>query len=242
MERVTIAHVSDPHISLTEEMPYGVDVKKNFLDVLDHVHATGCDLIVVTGDLCFRDASARVYHWVREALERPGHRFLVLAGNHDDPRILESVFPLTAPDLARGPGYSWWIRIGGWEIGGLDTSEGRITSEVAAWYLTHRERSPSSILFTHYPPFPCGVPHMDRNYALANPREAIGILGEGALVFCGHYHNDRVVVREGITAFLTPSTFFQIDPHSEDLVAVHTRGWREIVLTLEGIQTTVHWV
>lgn len=241
MERLTIAHVSDPHISLGEDRPYEVDVKANFLSVLTHVKATGADLVVVTGDLCFREPSSEVYRWVREALEETGSPFLVLAGNHDDRLILEEVFPLKGSDPERGPGYSWWLETGEWGIGGLDTSEGILDSEVAAWYHTKRGHTPSHIVFTHYPPFTCGVPHMDRHYALTNTLEATRAL-QGATVFCGHYHNDRVVIRGGLAAFLTPSTFFQIDPHHEELVPVHTRGWREIVLTPEGIQTTVHWV
>ena len=56
-----ILHLTDLHIGEEGEDTYGVDVRANFLDILSKIPLMQPDLLVVTGDLCFRDGQEKIY-------------------------------------------------------------------------------------------------------------------------------------------------------------------------------------
>jgi 3',5'-cyclic AMP phosphodiesterase CpdA len=80
MEKALIAQISDIHVENEGTFPYGVDVRKNFLAVLSAVVDESPQLIVLTGDLCYKTVDPDIYAWVRTRLESAGIPYIVLPG------------------------------------------------------------------------------------------------------------------------------------------------------------------
>ena len=87
-----IVQLTDLHIGLENEDTYGVDVRHNFLQILDKAKAQRPDLLVISGDLCYRDGDARIYEWIKGHLDQSGLPYEVMSGNHDDPVLLARSF------------------------------------------------------------------------------------------------------------------------------------------------------
>ena len=91
-----IIQLTDLHVGEAGELGYGVDVRANFLKILDAARQLNPDRIVVTGDLCMHTGSAPVYEWMKAQLDDTGIGYEVISGNHDTPTLLSEVFGLEA--------------------------------------------------------------------------------------------------------------------------------------------------
>jgi Icc protein len=135
------------------------------------------------------------------------------------------------------------MEAGGEEIVLFDVSSGDVTGEDLDWLagvLARRGRE-EVLLFMHYPPVRLPIAHMERNYALAGREKVSRVMEESQArlyIFCGHYHNELSQERRGYSVFLTPSTYFQIDPMDEEFSIEHHRpGWR-FIDRIDGYITT----
>jgi Icc protein len=88
------------------------------------------------------------------------------------------------------------------------------------------------IVFTHYPFFPAGVKYMDTKYPFLDSPRVRRLLEarKGDVVFfAGHYHYAGTVSNPYCQLYLTPSTFFQIDPAAPRFTVESTEpAWRRI--------------
>jgi len=241
-----INQITDPHIAAETERPFGKDTRDLFLKSLEFQKRERPDLLVVTGDLCFREGEEETYLWIVEQLDKLSVPYRVLPGNHDRPSTLARAFKMG--DHLKNSGELYFDEIiDGYQFIYTDSSAGEFSSEQWDW-LYHRclqdDRFPK-LLFTHHPPLRGEVPYMDNEH----PFRQWGLFEEfiektrtPISVFCGHYHTEKSLLRPGVSVFITPSPFFGIDDRYQDFEeAITFPCYRRIQLRNGELSTSVFY-
>ena len=99
----------------------------------------------------------------------------------------------------------------------------------------------TNLVFVHHPPLDCKTPFMDQKYPLLNRDEAWKRLKKLKIdgIFCGHYHIEKELEKDGIKVFLTPSTAFQMAGDAQEYsVSDERAGFREISIDESGALKT----
>ena len=63
-----IIQITDIHIGGEDEFPFGVNLRANFLNILEEVERMNPNLLVLTGDFCYKEPREDVYEWIRQHL------------------------------------------------------------------------------------------------------------------------------------------------------------------------------
>ncbi len=221
-----IVQITDTHIGAEGENTRDVDVRVNFVAMLEVALRVQPDYLVFTGDLCYDTSNTFVYNWIKTHLDALALPYDLIPGNHDDPALMARVFErehLLLPDGEMAFVRPW----GGLQFFFLDTSPGFLSEAQADW-LQHKLSGARGrqVIFMHHPPLPAGMPFMDGRYPLLNPdvfRRAVAGYADPVHVFCGHYHIEKTVHEGALHVHITPSTFFQIDPFNEKFAVDHYR-------------------
>ncbi len=243
---MVIAHITDLHIAEEGEYPYEVDVRSRFLRVLEDLTPHEPELLVLGGDLCYREGSSSVYLWIREQLEMQGSPYLLLPGNHDDTALMAQVFGLE--DRLIGGRYYFSRNLEGRRILFLDTADDSLSEDQIEFLETELAAAGTGelVIFVHHPPVTSGVYYMDLKYPLLNSSRVGPLLAESearVTVFCGHYHVEKTLIMGNLTVFITPSIFVQIDQEARHFAVDHRGyGWRKIRLEQESMWTTVRYI
>jgi 3',5'-cyclic-AMP phosphodiesterase len=240
-----IVQLTDLHVGQEGEDTYGVDVRSNFRRILEKAKEYQPDLLVVSGDLCYRDGDAGIYRWIKAKLEKAGMPYFVMSGNHDDPRLLAEVFGLEAW-LKDGELY-FARRFNGRLILFMDTTTGLVSARQLAWLREQLQPAQEEVLvFMHHPPVYSGVPFMDENHALRNQEAVQEIFFAHPYninVFTGHYHVEKVIRKRNMVVHITPSCFFQIGQRSKEFEVDHHRiALREIDWENGLMMNAVHYL
>lgn len=237
-----IAQITDLHIGKPGECPNGVDVRKNFLNVLNDIKRYKCSYIVITGDLCFTDPDSEVYSWIKEELNRSEIKYDVISGNHDDSKMVAEAFGYQTDNenqLYYKRKYKDWMFLF------LDTSTSCI-SDRQIKVIQASQKDDKLLIFTHYPLLTSGVKYMDRKYPFKDTSKINRILNSAPKslnVFTGHYHVDKTIIDKNINLFITPSTYFQIDQESDEFgIDNIVPGWRVIEIKSNCFHTAVHYI
>lgn len=213
-----IIQVSDCHLSEDRDRPYrGLNPDRSLTALLPALKRWQPDLVLLTGDVS-DDASADSYRRVSAALSSLDSPVLGLPGNHDEPGVMKSFFPL-------GPWQSPLLHVmKGWGLILLDsTAPGEIGGVLSQRHLDDLARGLQDcgaqhlLLALHHQPVPVGSPWIDR-YALADPAGLWSVLDtEPRLrgVTWGHVHQDFVGQRDGVGLFGAPSTVANSVPARE---------------------------
>lgn len=220
-----IVQLTDLHIGLENEDTYGVDVRQNFLQILDKAKAQHPDLLVISGDLCYRDGDARIYEWIKRHLDQSGLLYEVMSGNHDDPVLLARAFGREG--LLKGKELYFSREYADRTVLFLDTTTYEMPAKQLEWlsYALKAIEGPA-LVFMHHPPLPGGVPFMDSKHSLRNMEAVQAVFFEHPYpvqVFTGHYHVEKTVTKHNLTVHITPSCFFQIGQRSESFEVDHYR-------------------
>lgn len=233
-----LVQITDLHVAEEGEFTHGVDVRQNFLDILQAVKSCSPDLLVLSGDLCYDTANEQVYQWMKAQLDALPVPYAVISGNHDTPEVLAKNFNIEHL-LTDGELY-YKLPLGDHTLLFLETSIGTVSEGQLAWLaqeLASMDRD--AVIFMHHPPVPGGVPYMDVNYPLHNMaavQEVFFKFPHQVSVFCGHYHVEKTMRVKNLTVHITPSTYFQIDWRGEAFQVDHYRpALREINLRPDGI-------
>ena len=233
-----IVQITDLHIAEEGEDSYGVDVRQNFQNILATVRSLSPDLIVLTGDLCLNSGNEMTYQWVRSYLDFLEIPYTAIGGNHDHSPILAKAFRIG--HLLVGNELFYKRKLGTHTALFLETSVGEVSKRQLDWLefeLQHIDRD--AVIFMHHPPVIGGVPFMDNKYALRNMDEVQAIFfnfPHHLTIFCGHYHVEKTLCTRNLTVHITPSTYFQIDPHAEGFKVDHFHvACREINLRDDGV-------
>ena len=226
-----IVQITDLHVGREGEDTFGVDVRANFLKVLNAVRQKQPHYLVLSGDLCYRDGDTEIYEWIYEQMERLGIPYDIISGNHDDPIMMAAAFGRS--DLLKNEELYFIKEFNGRPVIFLDTTRGAVSEQQQQWLRRQLQGfNEEALVFMHHPPLEAGVPFMDSRHALRNRGEVQGIFLDHPFnvnIFTGHYHVEKVIRKKNIVVHITPSCYFQIGQDSEDFQVDHYRiGLREI--------------
>lgn len=246
MNLFRIAHITDLHITSNNTLNNGIDVRQNFVNVLNSVTADGnIDLIVIGGDICHKVTDLEVLNWVKSQLDNTGIRYRIIPGNHDESKVLAQVFDLE--NEMEDDRLFFWDELDFGKIFYLDTSTGELPMHQLAWVDEECGKSYQKfLLFMHHPPVNANVPFMDEHHALGNMNQVQKILRninniQG--IFCGHYHNERTVRLYNHMVMITPSTYAQFDDSESELKLIPSPiGWRKIIWDGSYLNTFVKYL
>ena len=230
-----LIQITDLHIGTDGEDTYGIDVRKNFLDVLEAVKNEKPDHVIISGDLCLMEGQSEVYEWIKGHLDASNLTYEVQSGNHDDPVLIAKCFGLETTENH----IFYKKKIGEKNILFLDTTHYHLPDNQLVWLENELKKLDEElILFIHHPPLKSGVPFMDNKHYLKNMEAVQTVLFEyphPIHIFCGHYHVDKVVQQKNLTVYITPACYFQIDYRETDFKVDHMRiGYREIIAAVVG--------
>jgi 3',5'-cyclic AMP phosphodiesterase CpdA len=252
LELMKFIHISDTHFVPPGQTLHGLDPRERFdACVADiNLHHQDAELCVITGDLA-QSGRPEAYGALSQslaALRIPVH---LMRGNHDGRGPLLAAFPNlpTDPD-----GY---VQSGFETIAGrfllLDTVEegrgwGSYCKKRLGWLKNQLDLAAGRpiYLFTHHPPFPVGLPSVDR----------LGLGADGARIgevlapydnirhlFIGHVHRPIAGSWQGIPYSIIRGTNHQV-PLDFDAVEVVPKSHEPpayAVVFLDAHQTTVHF-
>lgn len=249
MNSLRIAQISDTHIDATATLNRHtkLDVRQQFLDVLQVLNKKNLDLLIISGDLAATAGEMEAYFWIQEALKTLACPYVVMMGNHDNIENMAFVFDLPPSDLLSCNTLCFSRTFKGKRLLFLDSSTYKISARQLDWLRdqVHTQRDPV-LLFVHHPPVHCGARFMDENYSLQDSEEVWSVLSQLdtiQAIFCGHYHTDLTVVLDNKQIYLTPSTMMQIDRDNADFAVAHARpGWRLIEWSEKCLRTYVEYL
>ncbi len=229
-----IFQFTDLHIDRPDVFPLGINTRQNFLRLLDHIKKCEFDALIISGDLCHQVGSAEIYDWIFEQLSSLQVPVFVISGNHDDSQLLAEAGNISR-HLCNHELFFKWTHPDG-EILFLDTSLSLMSSVQWQWLEEQVKQADNNIIIVmHHPPVLCMSKHMEPRYQFEQMdtfEELCSAYNNIQFqVFCGHYHMERMVKKNNLTVFITPSTFIQIDPSYADFTPLNALiGYREIVI------------
>lgn len=239
-----IIQITDLHINTTPEPVNGVYTRENFRKTIGKAKEHNPDLLVLSGDLGFHSGDKETYQWIKKQLDDLAFtNYKIIGGNHDDINTLADVFEIKN-SVAEGELYYFSDP----DIFFLDTVKGFCNPVQWDWFRSKMMEigNENPVIFMHHPPFKAKVPHMDNKYAFQQSEIFENICldsGKKPYVFCGHYHNEISQIRNGISVFITPSTYLQIGSAKEEFEIEHrVPGYRIIDLNNNTLNTKVKYV
>lgn len=242
-----IIQISDIHIGGEDQYPFGVNLRANLLTTLTDVERMNPNLLVLTGDFCYKEPREDVYAWLRHQIDALGIPYEIIGGNHDDIGMMTT--GILDEDLSNDQSeYYFADELAGRRILYLDSASGSISDEQLSWIDQEVQHAAGQdlLVFIHHPPLLAGVPHMDNTYSLQNYQDLLDILERHPApvqVFCGHYHVDRSVVWKNVMVHITPSLFMQIFPYVEEFAIDHYQiGYRVIDFVGDTMRHSVRYL
>jgi Icc protein len=244
LNQLHIAQITDMHITETDKPFHGVEVRKQFLQVIQLLKQRPLDLLILSGDLAAEWGEIESYQWIKNQLADFPCPFIIMAGNHDKVKNLVQVFDLPSTDIVAGM-LCFTRRIQGKLLIFLDSSNYTLPTAQLAWLAT-QPMDEQALLFIHHPPMLCGSRFMDAGYGLQNIEETWATLARFPLInhiFCGHYHTAKTLQNQDKQIYLTPSTSLQIDTQPLEFTVEHTTpGWRTILWQDSQVTTFVEYL
>lgn len=216
-----IAQITDIHISPDLPNKFGEDSGKNLEKIIESILnlPEKPDLLAITGDLCFKSPLKDIYAEVKSMLDKTEIDYCIIPGNHDDTKIIASVFGIE--DKIKNNKLYYNIKEEDVNLIFIDSSPDNVSNEQLFWLKEQLESPENPFLFMHHPPFMANCKHMDSGFALKNMVEVQTVLksvDKHIPIFVGHYHTEKTLKRDNITIHITPSVFFQINQDFKDFV------------------------
>jgi 3',5'-cyclic-AMP phosphodiesterase len=185
------------------------------------------DFVLHTGDVAYNpdETAYPVAYEILSALKYPVY---YLAGNHDDPAILQRIMLHSKAQAVKTP-FDYQFDVNGVQIVALDSNRkaqnwcGRVSDEQLAWLeaITRAKDNRPLIVTLHHPPLPMGSVFWDDWMRLENGeafhKALLPARDRLRGVFSGHVHQNTDITRDGITYFTAKSSWYQIYnyPHQE---------------------------
>lgn len=242
--KLKIAQISDIHIGSEPIKYHGIDVRENFIKVLNHVQLSSVDLIVFSGDLALDMGEEEAYVWILNQMKRVAIPYLVMSGNHDSVERISRIFGVQ--HLLKNDMLYFKKEFKGFELYFLDTEPDYLDIKQMEWLRQeHVNMNENTLVFMHHPP--CNANHlfMDRKYPLHNYEHVQNVfLGMPKIrhVFCGHYHFEKTIKLGSFNVHICPATQMQISPTNKDFEVLDFRpGWRLIEWDGQSLNTTVYY-
>ena len=234
-----ICFITDLHIDTDDNKPMGIDTKQHFLNILEKaVQHNDYDLIILGGDLCHRTGDESTYKWVYNQISNTGINFLVIPGNHDTSVMLASAFHQS--QHIHNDELYFTHQLEHYKALFLDSSLGSFSTQQWLWLRDQiQENGDEVLIFIHHSPIQAHSKHMEPKYMFRQTEKFEALCDmypeKKFHVVTGHYHIERTVVKKNITVFISPSTFVQIDPNSDEFKPYTSLiGYREICINQKG--------
>jgi len=242
---IRIAQLTDMHIGETDEDVYGSPVRMQFLSALNKLKKQNLDALILSGDLAANAGEYNSYVWIKEQLKELTCPIYICLGNHDRLENLKQVFNLNLENYHED-GYYFKTKIKEHLCLFLDTSPYFLSNQQMEWLKQQSiENKEEILLFMHHPPLYCGCTFMDEKYPLKNISDVWSVIKELKnvnYIFCGHYHTERTIIKDGKNVFLTPSTMAQFDNQTSEITILHRNpSWRIIEWDGETLRTSVEY-
>ena len=245
---INLVQLTDTHISPDPDaLLAGVNTTDTLLDVINAVNRhENLDLALLTGDLA-SEPSLKVYEKLAGILRRLELPVYCLAGNHDDPELMERL--LNRANI----GTANYLTGGTWAIILLNThkpgSEGGYLSATELCRLDaalEGSRGKHVLVCLHHHPVSIRSPWMDA-MALENSEALFRVLDPHDNVrglLWGHIHQEFSMIRNGVLLLGSPSTCVQFLPQAEQAgVDARPPAYRTLTLAADGvIRTRVRWL
>jgi Icc protein len=234
IERKYLAVITDQHITEPGTRLYGLDTNESAKRVFDALKMERLpELVVSLGDLADTSinpnretatASEGSYAHARNLLDGLKAPVLTVAGNHDEPELMEAAFPsaweshkdgvsryffygtdLISVDVRNGPGATGWI-----------SAE---TCKALDETLSEAKRA---VIFSHFPLFDLDNERIASGLSLSNREELAPVLQRhrDKIIGCfsGHLHIWLSGVIDGIPVISVPSSSFgfSLEPMSNE--------------------------
>lgn len=249
MKQTTIAQLSDLHLTPKHEKAFGIDVRKNFMDIYESLlqERKHLDALVITGDICYQEGAETIYQWAKQFLDALRIPYYLIPGNHDDTHSLHKSFNLPPQHITNGEIY-YEVEFPVGKAFFLDTSDDKISVNQLQWlqqklHSVHKQ----CFIFMHHPPVYAGITYMDTQCPLINKDQLEELLYSFRniqfVVCCGHFHAEKTILDRNILTMIAPTGFFHIDQDSESFRIDHYKaGWRKIVWMEEYMNTVTQYI
>lgn len=247
-EEINLVQLTDTHIAADpNELLAGINTTDTLLDVIGAVNRhQNLDCALLTGDLV-NVPSVEGYEKLAGILRRVELPAYCMAGNHDDPVLMECLLNRANASTANFlTGGKWAIILlnthkPGTDGGCLPASE---LSRLGA--ALERSRGKHVLVCLHHHPVSIHSPWMDA-MALENSEALFQALDRHDNVrglLWGHIHQEFSMARNGALLLGSPSTCVQFLPRSAQTgVDARPPAYRTLTLAADGaIRTQVHWL
>lgn len=187
-----IIQISDLHLTPDFGTSYDINVWANTQKLLNRIKEEKADLLVVNGDICCDTGDENTYKEVKVLLDQLPFPYEVIAGNHDDAKLVSRVF------YGDEDHTFFEKRIQDVPLLFLDTSTYELTEP--QWQYLMSNPIPS-IIFMHHPPMIMGVPFMDVKHPLKDIEKFQNLLNRSFnkfFVFSGHIRTYKKSTRRNI--------------------------------------------
>lgn len=216
-----IAQIGDTHIDPERPAARGlIDTAQAFARCIEQINALDPqpNLVLHTGDLVERrtpEEYAR-FREIAAALKAP---LYAIPGNHDGREAMRAAYT-DAPWMPREGAFLHFTieEAGPVRIVALDCiipggGSGELCDERLAWLAARLAEAPArpTLLALHHPPFPTGLPEIDRGGfgGLDRFREIVAANPQIERIVCGHVHRAIQTRFGGTIASSVPSTGYQ---------------------------------
>ncbi|GEM_PF-3852109 len=240
-----IIQISDLHLpSSDEELVEGINTRKRFESLINHLKKQPADLLVITGDIAGYEENKFSYELLKKSLEASlPYPWIALPGNHDRGTLFKDI-------LGDGSTEGFQIKKFREDAAPVlffdNSSEAPDHSalEELATYLGHTRQM--NCLFTHYHPVPVGHPTYDKKHRSAWQELFFDVLQKSSLplyVFFGHIHFEFQQTMNQLSFYSVPSATLPILPAiGGDRPDGRGLFYRSINIVSKNCDTEVHYV
>ena len=235
--------ISDPHLTQDKVLSHGVDTQANYNRTIGRIRELKPDHVVLMGNYSITAPRREDVEFACSRLNLADVSYSAIVGNHDHSRQVAEV----TNTLGSLIGEQLYYRkdFGNTRALFLDTSQGYFEQDQLAWIRLNLANAKGRVLiFMHHPPIHMGVAYMDARYDFKDlNNELYDLFFSSPIplhIFCGHYHCARST-QVGIHAVhVCPSTYFQLDAHSQEFKVTHAMpGLRHVELLHDQVRTWV---
>ncbi|TWX68788.1 3',5'-cyclic-nucleotide phosphodiesterase [Colwellia demingiae] len=245
---VTFAQITDSHLfSSVDGLHHGHNVFSNLKQVLLSISDNpAVKYIIFTGDLTQDHTEQSYQNFVDCVLEcKITVPIYYLAGNHDEPELLDKYFSVSPFQADKEINLSYWqIQL----VDSKSATPAGYVSEQAFVKLQHAvKKNKNQLLMMHHHPIDVG--YFIDNHGLQNKDtfwQVINSYDNIKAIACGHVHGDMTLtnpitssLNEPVTLYTCPATSIQFDPNVDGVAALAKGpGYRIFYLYADGQLST----
>jgi Icc protein len=212
---VSLLQITDSHLSKNVNFTLqGMNTYDSLHKVLSDIKVCSFDFISITGDISEDGSRASYQHFLKLIQEFGINLNVLVPGNHDNYKKMQSVFDKTVFQQLQFEGNWLFVAINSQVVG---EDYGYISSKQLEILKNSIRDNPDKfiVIFMHHHVLPLGSAWID-NYMLHNSDELHAILHEAKnvkAVISGHVHQEFFELYNHIQFFCSPSTCMQFKPN-----------------------------